>query len=87
MANIKSAEKRNRQNEVRYERNRSKMTRIRTFLRKVEEAIQSGNKESAAQSFKLAQPELHKGVSKGLLHKNTVSRKLSRLNARIKSLA
>ena len=86
MANIKSAEKRNRQNKVRYERNHAKVSRIRTFLRKVEEAITSGNKDSATTSFKEVQPELHKGVSRGLLHRNTVARKLSRLSARIKSI-
>jgi small subunit ribosomal protein S20 len=61
-------------------------SRIRTFVKKVELAIASGNKEVAAEAFKEAQPELHRGVTKGLLHKNMAARKLSRLSARIKAL-
>jgi small subunit ribosomal protein S20 len=87
MANIKSAAKRNRQNEVRNVRNHSRITRVRTFVRKVEEAITSGNKKTAVEAIKLAQPEIHRGVAKGVLHKNTAARKLSRLSARIKALA
>ncbi|MCW2235638.1 small subunit ribosomal protein S20 [Azospirillum canadense] len=62
------------------------MSRIRTFVKKVESAIESGNKVEAAEAFKAAQPEMMRGASKGVLHKNTVSRKLSRLSARIKAL-
>ncbi|MBP2311706.1 30S ribosomal protein S20 [Azospirillum soli] len=86
MANHKSAEKRIRQTERRTEVNRNRISRIRTFVKKVETAIETGNKAEAAEAFKDAQPELMRGVSKGVLHKNTVSRKLSRLSARIKAL-
>lgn len=86
MANHKSAEKRIRQTARRTEVNRARVSRIRTFLKKVETAIASGNKVAAAEAFKEAQPELMRGTSKGVLHKNTVSRKLSRLSGRIKAL-
>ncbi|MBJ7418378.1 MAG: 30S ribosomal protein S20 [Niveispirillum sp.] len=87
MANHKSAEKRIRQTATRTEVNRARVSRIRTFLKKVETAISSGNKVAAGEAFKEAQPELMRGVSKGVLHANTVSRKLSRLSSRIKALA
>lgn len=86
MANHKSAEKRIRQTERRTEVNRNRISRIRTFVKKVESAIETGDKSAAAEAFKDAQPEMMRGVSKGVLHKNTVSRKLSRLSARIKAL-
>lgn len=86
MANHKSAEKRIRQTERRTEVNRNRVSRIRTFVKKVESAIESGNKADAAEAFKAAQPELMRGATKGVLHRNTVSRKLSRLSARIKAL-
>ncbi len=86
MANHKSAEKRIRQTARRTEINRNRVSRIRTFVKKVETAIESGNKAEAAEAFKAAQPEMMRGASKGVLHKNTVSRKLSRLSARIKAL-
>jgi small subunit ribosomal protein S20 len=86
MANHKSAEKRIRQTEKRTATNRARRSRIRTFMKKVEEAIATGDKGAAQAAFKEAQPELHRGVTKGVLHKNTVARKLSRLNARISSL-
>ncbi|AIB13189.1 30S ribosomal protein S20 [Azospirillum brasilense] len=86
MANHKSAEKRIRQTARRTEINRNRVSRIRTFVKKVETAISSGNKAEAAEAFKAAQPEMMRGASKGVLHKNTVSRKLSRLSARIKAL-
>ncbi|WP_264654319.1 30S ribosomal protein S20 [Azospirillum canadense] len=86
MANHKSAEKRIRQTARRTEINRNRVSRIRTFVKKVESAIESGNKVEAAEAFKAAQPEMMRGASKGVLHKNTVSRKLSRLSARIKAL-
>lgn len=86
MANHKSAEKRIRQTATRTEVNRARVSRIRTFLKKVETAIASGDKTVAADAFKQAQPELMRGVSKGVLHANTVSRKLSRLSGRIKAL-
>jgi small subunit ribosomal protein S20 len=86
MANHKSAEKRIRQTERRTAVNRSRIGRIRTFMKKVETAIQSGDKAAAGEAFRLAQPEMMRGVTKGVLHKNTVSRKLSRLSQRIKAL-
>ncbi len=86
MANHKSAKKRIRQTERRTEVNRSRVSRIRTFVKKVESAIAAGDKEAASAAFTEAQPELHRGVTKGVLHRNTVSRKLSRLSRRIKGL-
>jgi small subunit ribosomal protein S20 len=87
MANIQSAKKRARQIKVRQVRNHSYMTRIRTFLRRAEEAIASGVKANAKAALKDVQPQLHIGVNKGLLHKNTAARKLSRLSVRVKKLA
>lgn len=86
MANTASARKRIRQTEKRTARNRARRSRVRTFLRKVELAISGGDKSQAQEAFRLAQPELHRAVTKGVLHRNTVARKLSRLSARIKSL-
>lgn len=86
MANNKSAEKRIRQTERRTAVNRARVSRIRTFVKKVELAIASGDKTAAAEALKIAQPELMRGVSKGVFHANTVSRKMSRLSSRIKSL-
>lgn len=87
MANIKSAEKRNRQNVVRYERNHARISRVRTFIRKVEEALTGGDQKVAAEALKSAQPEIQRGVTKGVLHQKTASRKISRLAARVKALA
>ena len=86
MANHKSAEKRIRQTERRTAVNRARVSRIRTFVKKVETAIASGDKTAAAEAFREAQPEMMRGANKGVLHKNTVSRKLSRLSSRIKAL-
>jgi small subunit ribosomal protein S20 len=86
MANTPQSKKRARQSEARFAVNKSRRSRIRTFIRKVEEAIASGDKTAAAAAFQLAQPEMMRGVTKGVLHKNTVARKLSRLSARIKAL-
>lgn len=86
MANIKSAKKRIRRTERRTAINRSRMSRVRTFVKKVETAITSGAKTDAEAALKMAQPEVARGVSKGILHRNTASRKLSRLSARIKAL-
>ncbi|GAA6164707.1 30S ribosomal protein S20 [Pelagimonas sp. KU-00592-HH] len=86
MANSPQAKKRARQNERRLEVNKARRSRIRTFLRKVEEAIASGDKEAAAAALRAAQPELMRGVTKGVYHKNTASRKVSRLAARVKAL-
>ncbi len=66
--------------------NKARRSRIRTFLRKVEEALASGNQDAAAAALKAAQPELDRGVTKGILHANTVARKMSRLSSRVKSL-
>ena len=87
MANTAQSKKRARQSEARYAVNKARRSRIRTFLRKVEEAIASGDAEVAAAALKAAQPELARGVSKGVLHKNTVARKISRLSSRVKSVA
>jgi small subunit ribosomal protein S20 len=86
MANIKSAKKRIRKTERRTEVNRARMSRVRTFVRKVESAIASGDKTAAQAALKEAQPELMRGVTKGVIHRNTASRRLSRLSARIKAL-
>jgi small subunit ribosomal protein S20 len=86
MANHKSAEKRIRQTERRTAVNRARVSRIRTFVKKVEVAIASGDKDAARAALLVAQPEMHRGVTKGVLHKNMVARKLSRLSSRIKSL-
>lgn len=87
MANTDQSKKRARQSETRYAVNKARRSRIRTFLRKVEEAIATGNEGAAAEALKNAQPELARGVTKGVLHKNTVARKMSRLSARVKALA
>ena len=87
MANSPQAKKRARQNANRFAVNKSRRSRIRTFLRKVEEAIASGDKSAAEAALRTAQPELMRGVTKGLYHKNTASRKMSRLSARVKSIA
>ena len=86
MANTASARKRIRQTEKRTIRNRARRSRVRTFLRKVEVAISGGDKTQAQEAFRVAQPELQRAVTKGVLHRNTVSRKLSRLSARIKAM-
>ncbi len=86
MANSPQAKKRARQNERRFAINKARRSRIRTFLRKVEEAIASGNKDAAAEALRQAQPELMRGVTKGVVHKNTAARKMSRLSARVKAL-
>jgi small subunit ribosomal protein S20 len=87
MANHKSAKKRIRRNEKFSEVNNERRGRVRTFIKKVEEAIETGNAKEARAAFKAAQPEMHRGVTSGTFHKNTVSRKLSRLSARIKAMA
>ena len=87
MANTPQARKRIRRNDRRADINQSRVSRIRTFLKKVEVALESGGKEAAAAALKAAQPELQRGVAKGVLHKNTVARKISRLTRRVKALA
>ena len=87
MAQHKSAKKRIRRNARRTEVNQARVSRLRTFLRRVETAIGSGDKTEAQSAFKEAQPEIHRSVTKGVLHRNTAARKLSRLSARIKALS
>ncbi len=86
MAYHKSAKKRIRQIKRRTEVNRARVSRIRTYMRKVERAIAGGDKEQALAAFREAQPEYMSGVNKGVVHKNTVARRLSRLSARIKAM-
>ncbi|HWI29204.1 MAG TPA: 30S ribosomal protein S20 [Stellaceae bacterium] len=86
MATHVSAEKRIRQTARRTAVNRARLSRIRTFVKKVETAIASGDKEAARTALREAQPEMQRGAQKGVMHKNTVARKLSRLSARIKTL-
>ncbi|WP_300513879.1 30S ribosomal protein S20 [Aliiroseovarius sp.] len=86
MANSPQAKKRARQNEARFQVNKARRSRIRTYLRKVEEAIASGDQAAATAALKEAQPELMRGVTKGVLHKNTAARKMSRLASRVKAL-
>ncbi len=87
MANTASARKRILQTATRNERNRARRSRVSTFLVKVEKAISGGDKVAAQAAFKDAQPELQRAATKGVMHANTVARKLSRLAARIKALA
>ena len=87
MANHKSAKKRIRRNQARAEINKSRTSRIRTFIKKVETAIGTGDAPAAKLALKEAQPEIMRGVSKGVLHKNTASRKMSRLAASVKKIS
>ena len=87
MANTASARKRIRQNVKRTARNQARKSRMRTFVRKVEEAIASGDKGQAAAALQAAQPEMQRAAGKGVIHDNTVARKISRLSKRIKALA
>ncbi|HEY0315761.1 MAG TPA: 30S ribosomal protein S20 [Sphingomonas sp.] len=86
MANTPQAKKRIRRNERRKVINGNRVSRIRTFVKKVEAAIASGDKSAAAEALKAAQPEMARGVSKGVLHKNTVARKYSRLTKAVAAL-
>jgi small subunit ribosomal protein S20 len=87
MANTASARKRIRQTLRRTERNHARKSRMRTFVKKVESAISGGDKAAAAEALKAAQPEMQRAAGKGVIHGNTVARKLSRLSARIKALS
>lgn len=87
MANHKSAKKRIRRNTRQMTVNKERRSRIRTYVKQVELALANGDAVAAAAAFRQAQPELHSGVSKGILHRNTVARKLSRLSSRIKTLS
>lgn len=87
MAHHKSAEKRIRQTAVRTQVNTIRVSRIRSFIKKVETAILGGDQAVASAALKAAQPEVMRGVSKGVIKKNTASRKISRLSARVKAMA
>ena len=87
MANTEQSKKRARQNAARYAVNKARRSRIRTFLRAVEEAIASGDQDAAKAALQKAQPELMRGVTKGVVHKNTAARKVSRLAARVKAIS
>ncbi|HIC81129.1 MAG TPA: 30S ribosomal protein S20 [Kiloniellaceae bacterium] len=86
MAHHKSAKKRIRRNARRTEINRRRVSRIRTYVKAVETAIASGDKDAAQTALREAQPEMQRGIRGGVLHKNTVARKLSRLSARVKAI-
>lgn len=85
MANHASAKKRIRRNATRAAINTTRRSRIRTFIKKVEAALSAGDAKQAQEALRAAQPEMDRGVSKGILHKKTVARKMSRLSARIKA--
>ncbi len=87
MANHPSAQKRVRRNAARAVVNGNRRGRVRTFLKKVEAALAGGDKNAAVAAMRVAQPELQRAVSKGIFHKNTAARKMSRLSARIKALS
>jgi small subunit ribosomal protein S20 len=87
MANTPQAKKRIRRNTNRAEINGARVSRIRSFVKKVEAAIAGGDQKAAAEALKAAQPELARGVARGVLHKNTAARKLSRLTRRLTTLA
>ena len=86
MANTPQAKKRIRRNARRADINTARISRIRTFIKKVESACETGDKEAAAAALKAAQPEMARGVARGVLHKNTVARKMSRLTRRVAAL-
>jgi small subunit ribosomal protein S20 len=87
MANTPQAKKRIRRNNRRQTINHARVSRIRTFIKAVESAIESGNKTDAAAALKRVQPELFRGVARGVIHKNTASRKFSRLAKRLAALS
>ncbi|MFZ5705008.1 MAG: 30S ribosomal protein S20 [Pseudomonadota bacterium] len=86
MANTPQAKKRIRRNDRRAEINGARVSRIRTFVKKVESALAAGDKSAATAALAAAQPEMFRGVTKGVLHKNTVARKFSRLSKRVSAL-
>jgi small subunit ribosomal protein S20 len=87
MANTPQAKKRIRRNERRAEVNGARVSRIRTFVKKAEAALASGDKAAATEAMAAMQPELARGVAKGVVHKNTAARKFSRLTKRLSALA
>jgi small subunit ribosomal protein S20 len=86
MANTPQAKKRIRRNDKRAEINGARMSRIRSFVKKVEAALDAGDKDAAKTALQAAQPEMARGVARGVLHKNTVARKMSRLSKRVAAL-
>lgn len=86
MANTPQAKKRIRRNEKREKINMDRRSRIRSFIKKVETACEAGDKQAAADALQAAQPEMYRGVAKGVLHKNTAARKYSRLTKRVAAL-
>ncbi len=86
MANHKSAKKRIRRNEKRRVLNKDRLSKMKTFMRRVVEAIESGNYENAHEALKNAQPLIHRAASKGLIHAKNASRKISRFSAKVKAL-
>ena len=86
MANTPQAKKRIRRNDKRAEINGARMSRIRSFVKKVDTAIETGDKDAAKTALQAAQPEMARGVARGVLHKNTVARKMSRLSKRVAAL-
>jgi small subunit ribosomal protein S20 len=86
MANTPQAKKRIRRNATRESINHSRISRIRTFIREAESAIAAGNKDRAAEALRQVQPEMARGVARGVIHKNTAARKFSRLSKRLASL-
>ncbi len=86
MANTPQAKKRIRRNDRRAEINTARLSRIRSYLKKVETAIEGGDKDTARSALQTAQPELARGVARGVLHKNTAARKMSRLSKRVAAL-
>jgi len=86
MANTPQAKKRIRRNANRATINHSRISRIRTFIKAVESAIESGKKADAAQALQRVQPEIARGVARGVIHKNTAARRISRLSKRVASL-
>lgn len=86
MANTTSAKKATRKIAARTAVNKSRRSRVRSFLRKVEEAITAGNQENAQAALRAAEPEMHRAATKGVMHRNTVSRKVSRLARRVKAM-
>jgi small subunit ribosomal protein S20 len=86
MANTPQARKRIRRNDRRAEINGNRLSRIRTFVKKVEAALEGGDKTAAAEALQAAQPEMARGVARGVMHKNTVARKISRLTKRVAAL-
>ena len=87
MANTPSAKKRIRNTLRKTDINKSRRSRIKTFVRKVEDALESKDAKAAMESLKAAQPEIMRGVTKGIFHKNTASRKISRLSSRTKAIS